>query len=95
MRTRIAELVFTAVAAVKLERRGISPDEVRELVWNRYRVLANPRSASGDRRYLIGQSNGGRFLTIVIAPTVEPTTWLVITGWEATSTQRRLLDAER
>lgn len=95
MRTLITELVFTAVAAVKLERRGISPDEVRQLPWNRYRVLANPGAPRRDRRFLIGQTNGGRFLTIVIAPTVEPTTWLVITGWEATSTQRRLLDADR
>ena len=95
MRTLITELIFTAVAAVKLERRGISPDEVRELLWNGYRVLANPRAPDQDRRYLIGRTNGGRFLTIVIAPTGERTTWLVITGWEATSTQRKLLDAER
>lgn len=95
MRTLITELVFTAAAEVKLERRRISPDEVRDLLWNDYRVLVNPTAPRRDRRYLIGQTNGGRFLTIVIASTVEPTTWLVITGWEATSRQRRLLDAEQ
>lgn len=95
MRTQISELVFTAAAQAKLERRRIAPEEVRDLLWNDYRVLVNPTAPQRDRRYLIGQTNGGRFLTIVIESTVEPTTWLVITGWEATSRQRRLLGSER
>lgn len=94
MRTLIAELIFTLAAVSKLAKRGISTDEVVELPWNRYRVVANPHGPDPDRRFLIGRTNAGRFLTVVIARTDEPTTWLVITGWEATIAQRRLLDAE-
>ena len=94
MRTLITELIFTLTAVSKLEKRGISTAEVRDIPWNRYRVVANPHGPDPDRRFLIGQSNAGRLLTIVIAPTDEPTTWLVITGWEATTAQRKLLDAQ-
>lgn len=78
----------------KLEKRGISTAEVGELPWNRYRVVANPYGADPDRRVLVGRTNAGRVLTVVIAPTNEPTTWLVITSWEATIAQRRLLGNE-
>ncbi|MGH2866994.1 MAG: hypothetical protein ACRDNK_05420 [Solirubrobacteraceae bacterium] len=94
MRTLISELVFTLTAISKLAARGISTDEVLDLPWNRYRVVPNPHGPDPERRFLIGQTNAGRVLTVVIAPTDEATTWLVITGWEATLTQRRLLDAE-
>ena len=30
-------------------------------------------------------------LTLVIEQTVEPTTWLVVTGWSATPTERRIM----
>ncbi len=29
-------------------------------------------------------------LTMVIEKTLEPTTWLLITGWEATSAERKI-----
>jgi hypothetical protein len=40
---------------------------------------------------LIGRTDGGRCLTLVIEQTVEPTTWLVITGWGSTDVERKLL----
>ena len=46
----------------------------------------------GRRRLLIGETNGGQVLTLVIEQTVEPTTWLVVTGWSATDAERKLLD---
>jgi hypothetical protein len=94
VRTPISELVFTLAAVSKLAARGISADEVLDLPWNRYRVVPNPHGPDPDRRFLIGQTEAGRSLTLVIAPTDEPTAWLVITGWEATHAQRKLLDAE-
>jgi len=30
----------------------------------------------------------------VIERTVEPTTWLVITGWDSTDVERKLLDLD-
>ena len=44
------------------------------------------------RRILIGRSDAGRFLTLVIEETIEPTTWLIVTGWESTSAERMILE---
>jgi hypothetical protein len=51
----------------------------------------NPR-VPGRRRFLIGSTDGGRVLTLVIERTVEPTTWLIVTGWIATASERGRLD---
>jgi hypothetical protein len=40
---------------------------------------------------LIGRTNGGRCLTLVIEQTVEPTAWMAIIGWESTEIERTLL----
>jgi hypothetical protein len=33
-----------------------------------------------------------RALTLVIERTVDPTTWLIVTGWSSTATERKLLE---
>jgi hypothetical protein len=40
---------------------------------------------------MIGTTDGGRVLTLVIERTIEPTTWLIVTGWSATLAERRML----
>jgi hypothetical protein len=40
---------------------------------------------------LIGRTNGGRPLTLVVEQTLDPTTWLVVNGWEATDSERKIL----
>lgn len=53
---------------------------------------ANPGHGGSDaRRLLLGLTDGGRTLTIVIERTVDPTTWVVVTGWNSTSAERNLL----
>jgi uncharacterized DUF497 family protein len=98
MAETISELVATEVALEKLGARGISFTEVQQLVDNRYAVMRRGRRARRGigsipaRRLLVGRTNGGRFLTLVVERTLEPTTWLVITGWDATAPERRILD---
>jgi hypothetical protein len=41
---------------------------------------------------LIGQTDGGRVLALVIERTLDPTTWLIVTGWAATDRERKILD---
>lgn len=98
MADAIAELLIAEAALDKLGGRGISVDEAQQLVDNRYAILRN-RGRGGTvarrppaRRLVVGRTNGGRALTLVVERTVDPTTWLVITGWEATRAERRLLD---
>jgi hypothetical protein len=90
----VHELVVTERALDKLGARGISPDEAAQLPRNRHVVVRNPRDA-GRRRFVIGSSAGGRDLTLVVERTMEPTTWLIVTGWDATDAERRILSRAR
>ena len=90
----VHQLVATERALDKLAARGISADEPPQLRHNRYVVLHNPRDPE-RRRFLIGSTDGGRVLTLVIEQTVEPTTWLIVTGWGATAAERRILSRRR
>lgn len=50
------------------------------------------RGASrAGHRLLIGRTDGGRVLALVINWTAEPTTWVVVTGWSATEAEQRKL----
>jgi hypothetical protein len=44
---------------------------------------------------LIGCTDGDRVLTLVIERTVDPTTWLIVTGWSSTEVERKLLGSSR
>jgi uncharacterized DUF497 family protein len=80
----VYELILSARAREKLGRRGISEREVLQLLWNSPDLPTNPHAPTGSsRRLLIGETNGGRALTVVIEETHDPTTWRVITGWES------------
>jgi uncharacterized DUF497 family protein len=91
----IRELLATEAAMAKLAGRGISTDEAEQVLQNAHVTVRNPRDEHGKRRLLIGRSDGGRALTLVIEATIEPTTWLLVTGWNATEVERNLLDQAR
>ena len=86
----VHELVPTDRALAKLAARNISFREATQLPGNRHLVVRNP-SDPKRRRLLIGATDGGRVLTLVIQQTMDPTTWLVVTGWSATLAERRIL----
>ena len=44
-----------------------------------------------NRRMLIGRTDGGRSLTLVVERTIEPSIWLVITGWNSSKRERKML----
>jgi hypothetical protein len=93
----VHELLATEIALAKLGARDISAEEVAQLPRNRYVTLRNPRGGGepGTQRFLIGRTSGGRVLTLVIEHTLDPTTWLIITGWSATDRERILLERMR
>ena len=93
VRVTITQLLATDVALDKLAARGISADQAQQLPRNAHVVVGNPREGGdpGVRRLLVGQTDGGRSLTIVIERTVDPTTWLIVTGWNSTVVERNLL----
>jgi hypothetical protein len=88
----VHELLATEAAVEKLGARGISADEASQLPRNEHVTVRNPRGdPSTQRRWLIGRTDGGGILTLVIERTSEPTTWLIITGWSSTEAERNLL----
>lgn len=93
----ISQLLATEAAIDKLGARGISAAEAEQTLWNRHVLVRNRRGSSDrrqrdTRRLLIGHSVVNRYLTLVIEETVEPTIWLLITGWDSTTAERRILE---
>lgn len=93
----IHQILITDVALDKLGGRRISAEEAEQLPRNRHVAVRNPheRTGRGTRLLLIGRTDGDRLLTLVIERTVEPTTWLIVTGWSSTEAERKLLEASR
>ena len=89
----VHELLATEMALDKLGARGISPEEAAQLARNQHVMIRNPREGAepARRRLLIGRTDGGRILTLVIERTADPTTWLIVTGWSATDVERKIL----
>jgi hypothetical protein len=94
-REAIHQLLVSDVALDKLGARGISADEVEQVPRNRHVTVRDPRAGgtSGKRILLVGQTDGGRALTLVIERTVEPTTWLIVTGWSSTEAERKIIES--
>lgn len=44
---------------------------------------------------LVGATAGGRRLTLVVEATLDPGTWLIVTGWESSPAERRILKARQ
>jgi len=94
MAEMISQLLATDAARVKLGARDISTAEAEQLPRNRHATGRNPGGSGqeGERLLLIGRTDGGRMLTLVIERTLDPTTWLIVTGWPATDRERKILD---
>ncbi|MDQ3722114.1 MAG: hypothetical protein M3376_03390 [Actinomycetota bacterium] len=89
----VHELLATEAALDKLGARAISADEAGQLPRNRHVIVRNPADPTepGTRRLLIGETDGGRVLTLVIERSIDPTTWLIVTGWTSTAVERTLV----
>jgi ABC-type cobalamin/Fe3+-siderophores transport system ATPase subunit len=93
----VNELLATEAALDKLGARGISVAEAKQAIWNRHLIVKNRRGRQerpqpSVRRLLIGCTDANRILTLVIEETVEPSTWLLVTGWDSSPAERRILE---
>ena len=69
-----------------LARHGVSASEVAQLLTNENVIASNPHGMAGTIR-LIGHTNGGRLLTVVLEPTRDQTTWRPVTAWPTTKAE--------
>lgn len=93
----VNQLLPTDAAVRKLGARGISVAEADQTLHNGYVVVRNlerrvERVPDQIRRLLVGRTNGNRLITLIIEATLDPTTWLLITGWDSTGIERRMLE---
>ena len=78
--------------AEHLARHGITDLEVDQLLTNRHLVVPSKKgSGSTSRMFLIGETNGGRILTVVISPTWLEGTWRPVTAFDANQAERARL----
>ena len=85
MADEVVELMVTASAVGKLGARSIMIAEAEQLLRNRHAIVRNRRGhprrrQSPARRLLVGETDGGRILTLVVEATIDSTTWLLITA---------------
>jgi uncharacterized DUF497 family protein len=94
MPIRIFHLEARDVARMKLGARGISVAEARQLLRNRYETMRISRSRRrGENRVLlVGRTDGGRALTLVVERTPDPNSWVIVTGWTASPRERKVVD---
>jgi hypothetical protein len=96
MAKAISQIQATEAALGKLGARDISEEEAEQVLNNAYVIARNLRGRAARpqpraRRALIGRTDGGRALTLMIEETLEPTSWLIITGWNSTDRERKML----
>ena len=87
----VADLIFDEHNEREMARHGVVRFEVEQLTSNRNRVLRNPRGETGSV-LLVGETDGGRLLTVPLAPTDDPTTWRPATAFDAGRHHRTLFD---
>ncbi len=94
MADRVHQLLATDVALDKLGGRQIAAVEAEGMLGNPHVIVRNPRAPHdpGTRRLLIGRTDGGRAVTLVIEQTADPESWLIVTGWSSTAAERRMLE---
>jgi hypothetical protein len=84
---RVSVLVLDEHNLAEMARHGVSAAEVVQVIGNRHITAPNPRGEPGSI-LLIGETDGGRLLTIPLAPTDDPTTWRPATAFVASRHQR-------
>ena len=67
-----------------------SPEEIEQITGNDYVTARNPR-CSENRILMIGHTDGGRTLTVVLEATRDDVVWRPITAWDSTGAERALL----
>lgn len=68
---------------------GITDIEIDQMLSNQHLVV--PNRGREPRMFLLGQTDGGRILTVVVEPTRIDGTWRPITAWDANASEKKRL----
>lgn len=89
-RIRIAELEWDEDNEAEIAAHGVRPAEVEQILGNRHVVRRNKKRRSGVYK-LIGFTDGGRILTVILGETWTPDRYRPITAWDSTRGERKAL----
>lgn len=85
----VARMLFSERAIAKLVRRGIDPKVIQQLPGNGILGMPNPRPRVPESRLLIGPTNGGRMLTVVVdSEPADDAIWHVRTAWDSSAAEQ-------
>jgi hypothetical protein len=84
---RVSALILDVHNLAEIARHGVFAAEVVQVIANHHITAPNPRGEEGSI-LLIGESDGGRLLTIPLAPSDDPTTWRPATAFDSSRHQR-------
>jgi len=84
---RVSALILDEDNLGEMAAHGVSAAEVVQVIGNQHITAPNRRGETGSV-LLIGETDGGRVLTIPLAPTHDPTTWRPATAFDASRQQR-------
>lgn len=89
------EIRVTERAREKLAKRSprIEEWEPYEVWFNPNVMLRNKKDRAASHR-LVGRTDAGRLLTILVAPSNEEGIWDVVTGWDASAGETTIFDRE-
>jgi len=90
-RVPIGALTVPERALQKLAGRSIEQWEAHEVLFNRNVLLRNKRNRAASHR-LVGRTDAGRLLTLLVRPTDDAGVWEVVNGWQASSGERALFE---
>lgn len=83
----IAAVILDGHNLAEIARHHVSEDEVEQLLFNRKLTMPNPRGPDGSM-LLIGETDGGRILTVALSPVDDAGTWRPATSFDATRHQK-------
>ncbi len=73
-------------------RHGVAPEEIEQITGNDY-VTARNTHDPDNRIRMIGRTDGGRVLTVVLEATRDDVVWRPVTAWDSKPEERGLLTA--
>ena len=89
----VDELEFDDYNEKELSSHGVTVREVRQVLSRGFRLLKNAKEHSATH-LMVGKTDGGRWLTIPIAPTAKPGIWRPATAFPSRPTDRAKLKGD-
>jgi hypothetical protein len=91
---RIDDLQFDSDNREHILRHGITESEVWQVFLNGFEILRNAKMHEAPYK-MVGATDGGRFISIPIAPTGEPFVWRPATAMLADEDEKSKLKGLR